>query len=97
MGVRNAPDQRLIQIVQWAVRERKRCLRYGWGHVDHNLATVRVDVLEQWLRTHFRFGAETVRQFDASHGLYLRYTMPSTAAGKEKLRAYDKLILDAKS
>jgi hypothetical protein len=88
----NSPGKEVRALVLWAVQARKRALTYQWSRLDHATVTAHLDLLIDWLRVNPAPSASTIKAFNDTLGMSLRYVMPTNAAGKDKLQQYERLL-----
>lgn len=79
-------------LVRWAVDRRQEAMKYGWSRMPHPTMVAMVGRLEVWLRVNLHPSAETLLRFWAEQGNTVRYVMPSTAAGRQRLDRLEELM-----
>lgn len=86
------PGTQVRALVAWAVAQRENTLRYAWNKVDAPLVRNLMGQLRVWLERNPHPSAATLKDWWAKEHATVRYVMPGTAAGRQRLQQLEQLI-----
>lgn len=86
------PGTQVRALVAWALAQRENTLKYGWSKVNAPLVRQLMARLRVWLEHNPYPSAETLKGWWAKEEATVRYVMPGTAAGRQRLQQLEQLI-----